>query len=331
MKLAQIAFKCNKNTESYNLRDELYTSKYNPKNLVQKELELEYFLKSFHPLNLRTENQNKEYKWVKINTENMGVISYRFYIAPNPDNMHEMVKKLVEIFFSQNVPVRFKYQLTTGMGQCDRIIIYSDGHSKDKVENALRHVYQANSSLFICCERSSAWLYDTNIPGVFIAPETPGDAYGSRLSDVILEAKQAFNFLYGITNSCKVTLKGKDAEQAIEEMKLLITSLMLRKGILLSNDGRCINIKDKNVKSYYDPETGILENLNMDERGYFEVKFFPTIEGRRALLKNFYSVSNIKPQPGLSVRYLTPEQRREEINRLLYPHRYGQDNPVFKH
>ena len=70
-----------------------------------------------------------------------------------------------------------------------------------------------------------------------------------------------------------------------------------------------------------------------DERGYFEVKFFPTFEGRKALLENFYSVSTIQPQTGLEIRYLTLEQRREEINRILYPHKYGQpskeDNPSF--
>lgn len=332
--LAQIAFKCNKNTERYNLRDELYTSKYSPKNLEQKELELEEFLKSLQHLNIRTENQNKEYKWVKINTENMGNISSRFYIAPDPNNMHEMVKKLVETFSIQNVPVRFKYQLTTGMGQCDRIIIYSDANNKDKVENAIRNVYQNNSSLFSGCERSLAWLYDTSIPGVYSAPETPSDAYSNILSDVILEAKQTFNFLYGITNNnLKVTLNGKDAEQAIEYMKLLITSLMLRKGILLSKDGRCITIKDKNVKSYYDFETGFLTNSNTDERGYFEVNFFPTSEGRKALLENFYSVSTIQPHTGLKVKYLTLEQRKEEIDRFLYPQKYSQynteDNPSF--
>lgn len=146
MGLVKIAFKCNKNTERYNLRNELYSSKYSPKNLESKELELEHFLKSVQHLNIRTENQNKEYKWVKMNTQNMGEIISRFYIAPNPNNMHEIVKKLVETFSAQNIAVRFKYQLTTGMEQCDRIIIYCD-YNKDKVENAIRHVYQNNSSL----------------------------------------------------------------------------------------------------------------------------------------------------------------------------------------
>ncbi len=322
--LAKIAFKCNKRTEKFNLRDELYSSKYRAKYLDSKERNLEFFLQSINNKQVRTENQNKEYKWVKINTENMGQIASRFYIAPNPENMHEIVRKLVEVFLSQKIPVRFKYQLTTGMEQCDRIIIYSDYQHKDKIESAIKQVYQENQFLFDGCERSAAWLYDTIIPSVYSAPETPGDAYSNRLTDVIMEAKDTFNYLYGITNNnSKITLNGKDADQAMEYMTLLITSLLLRKGILLSKDGRCINIKDKNVKTVYDFETGILKNSNMDERGYYEVQFYPTQEGKKALLENFYSVSTIKPQKGLVTRYLTVEERNEEINRILYPSKYN--------
>lgn len=319
--LANVAFRCNKDTERFNLRDELYTSQYNPKNLEQKELELEYFFKSSQHFNIKTKNQNKEYKWVLINTNGMDHVSNRFYIAPDPNHMHEMVKKLVEAFSAQNALVRFKYQLTTCMEQCDRIIIYCDFSNKDKVLNAIRRVYLTNPSLFRGCERSLAWLYDTCIPGVYSTPETPGEAYSNRLADVILEAKQTFNYLYGVTNSKPhLTLTGQAIEQAVEYMKLLITSILLRKGILLSKDGRGIFIKDKNVKSYYDSETGILRNSNIDETGYFEVKFFPTTEGKNALLKNFYSVSVIQPQNGLEVRYLTLEKHREERRRILYPH-----------
>jgi hypothetical protein len=195
----------------------------------------------------------------------MGDISYRFYIAPNPENMHEIVKKLVETFSAENVPVRFKYQLTSGMEQCDRIIIYSDFYNRKLVEQSIKTVYQSSQELFNGCERSAAWLYNSEVPGVYFAPETPGDAYSNRLTDVILEAKETFNFLYRITNSHRnITLSGKDADQAIEYMKMLIGSIMLRKGILLSKDGKCINIKDKSVKANYNYDTGILEHSNTD-------------------------------------------------------------------
>ena len=80
--------------------------------------------------NVITKNQNKEYKWVIVNEKNIGETSHRFYIAPNPENMHEIISELVKQFVSQNIPVKFKYQLTSGMEQCDRIIIYSDEQHK---------------------------------------------------------------------------------------------------------------------------------------------------------------------------------------------------------
>lgn len=322
--LTKIAFKCNKKTESYNLRNKLYSSKYNVKDLTAKEKNLEFFLQSLNEQKVRTEIQNKEYKWVKINTENMGQISSRFYIAPNPENMHEIVKNLVEVFSSQQIPVRLKYQLSTNMEQCDRIIIYSDFPNKDKIENAIKKVYQEKQSLFDGCERSVAWIYKTSVPNVYNAPETPGVAYSNRLAEAIIEAKITFDYLYGLTNNNNnITLNGKEAEQAMDWMKLLIPSLMLRKGVLLSKDDKCITFKDKNIKTFYDFKTGILTNNNTNEIGYYEVKFSPTPEGKKLLLENFYNVSNIKPQKGLTVRYLTPEEREEDLDRNLNLRRYN--------
>ena len=220
LKIAKFVFKCRKDMERYNLRDEIYTSKYSCVNLEQTESQLEQFLQSQFGGNVRTENQNKEYKWVKINTQNMGKIVNRFYIAPNPQKLHKLVKELVESFDLKNVPVRFKYQLTTGMSQCDRIIIYTDAQHKKQVEEAIKYVYDKNQQLFDGCERAIAWIYTTSIPGVYAAPETPGEAYSNVFADLILEAKETFNYLYGITNSNpKILLEGKEAEQAIEYMK----------------------------------------------------------------------------------------------------------------
>ena len=135
------------------------------------------------------------------------------------------------------------------MGWNNRIIIYSDFNNRKLVEQSIKSVYQSSPQLFNGCERSAAWLYNSDVSGVYFAPETPGDAYSNRLADVILEAKETFNFLYGITNSNKnITLSGKDADQAIEYMKLLIGSIMLRKGILLSKDGKCINVTFKSLE-----------------------------------------------------------------------------------
>ena len=319
--LVKMALKCNKDTESFNLRDELYQSKYTPQKLEEKEKELEEYISKLR--NVSTKYQNKEYNWIRINKEQIGTISSRFYIAPNPNNMHEIIKKLTDEFYRENIPVRFKYQLTTGMKQCDRIIIYSDFPNKKRIETAIKNVYQNNIELFKGCERALAWVYDTSIPGVYYAPETPNVAYSTKLAETLIEAKETFNFLYGITEkNKKLKLSEKEAMEAIEYMKMIIPSIMLRNGILISKEGECIVVKDKNLKSSYDYKTGILKRTNIDEFGYYEVKFLPTKAGRIALLDNFYSITTIYRQEGIEKRYLTLEEKREEINRMLYPDKY---------
>ena len=237
--------------------------------------------------------------------------------------MHEIVKKLTSEFIKQNVPLKFKYQLTTGMEQCDRIIIYSDYENKERIENIIKNVYNNNQELFVGCERATAWLYDTKIPGVYQAPETPNKAYSTKLAETIIEAKETFNYLYGLTDkSPKIVLEGRKAKEAYEYMKIIIPSIMLRNGLLLSKEGKCITLKDKNLNSYYDLKTGIMRRTNTNEFGYYEVNFLPTNEGRLALLENFYNISTIYRQEGITKRYLTLEEKKEELDRILYPHKY---------
>lgn len=319
--LAKIALSCNKETECFNLRDDLYKSKYKPNNLESKQLELENYLSTLRQI--RTKKQNKEYNWIIINEENIGTISSRFYIAPKPENIHEIVKKLTDEFLKNNVPVKFKYQQTTGMEQCDRIIIYSDYQNKKKVESIINDVYNANKKLFEGCERSLAWLYDTETRGVYYAPETSNKAYSTRIAESIIEAKDTFNYLYDITNdNPRLKLDGQHAIEAYELMKKLIASILLRNGLLLTRDNQCIVVKDKKLGSHYDFKTGILKRTNQDDFGYYEVKYYPTSEGKKALLTNFYSVSTIQPQKGIEKRYLTLEERKEEVDRILFPHKY---------
>lgn len=319
--LTSIVFKINKDTDSYNLRDDLYLSKYTAYGLEPKEKELEDYLKQLQ--NVKTKHQNKEYNWVIINEERINTISSRFYIAPNPNNIHEIVRLLVEEFRNQNVPVKFKYQLTTNMEQCDRIIIYSDYQNKDRVDQVIKTVYQNNKELFKDCERALTWFYETSTPNVFYAPETPNKAYSTRVAESLIEAKETFNYLYGITDeNSKINLNGKDAQEALAYMKMIITSILLRNGLLISKTNQIITLKDKNLNSSYDYKTGILKRFNTDEFGYTEVKFLPTKQGKIALLKNFYSISNIYRQEGIEKRHLPLDERKEEIDRALYPHKY---------
>ena len=238
-KLVQYALQCKKSDEVSTIRDKMYKSKYTASGLERKELELEKKLLQLVGPNLRIENQNKEYKWVKINTHEMGGTAFRFYIAPNPNNLHEIVERLTEAFSMAGVPVKFKYQLTTNMESCDRIIIYSDSLHRELVEETIKKVYLASPVLFSGCERSDAWLYTSDAPGVYIAPETPGEAYSDVLASAVIESKDVFSYLYDLTErNNSVVFSGEEVIKAMNYMRMIVPSTLLKKGLLFSRDKR---------------------------------------------------------------------------------------------
>lgn len=320
--LVQEALKIKREDEPSSLYNRFYLSKYPLSDLSENELDLEYFLKQLmakYKDAIKVKKQGASYQWININSDKMGNIAYRFYLALNPQNMHEVIKRLASVFSGRNIPLKFKYQLKSKMDECDRIIIYSDSQHLKSVQDAIEEVYKFSAYLFEGAERAVSWLYETKTPNVYIAPETPGISFGEKFADVMFQAKLIFCYLYGMTNSNhSIKLKGEDIKKAQDCMKLIISSLLLRNGLLLSKDNRVIMFNDKNIRTMYDFNSGILTNFNEDFRGFTEVTFFPTVEGKNALFENFYNVSEIKPQSGLKIRYLTPDERIKEINMVLY-------------
>lgn len=327
-KLAYASLNCENNSFRDDIRKELYKSSYHPHGLENSELILENHLKRIQEnnSNICLSNQNKEYKWIEINREKMKRVNIRYYLAPNPNNLHELVKKLTEMFLKRNVPVKYKYQLTTGMHACDRVIIYSDYDNRNRVLDAIKSVYDDNPFLFENCERSLAWLYDTKVPGLYIAPETPGEAYSNVISEAIIEAHDTLCFLYGFNNN--INLNSIQKEKTIRYMEAIITSILIRKGLVLSKDDEIIIGQNNFVKEFYDYDKRILRHFCQDSSGYYEVSFLPNSLGRNALLNNFYNVKKVKKQDGVIVRHLTLEERKEEVNRALYPYLYNDDGKI---
>lgn len=87
---------------------------------------------------------------------------------------------------------------------------------------------------------------------------------------------------------------------------------MLRKGLILSKDGKRIVFKD-NIKSTYNYKTGELTNLCDDEYGHHRITYQQNIEGKNVLLNHFYGISKIQPQPGIKVKYLTQQERKRDL------------------
>lgn len=331
-KLIQSCMKIKKDDEYAKIYSTFYETKYNVQDLSSREKELETYLSSIASIqsnNVRTKVQGKEYRWIIIDENNIGTTAFRYYFAPNPINMHEIVKKLTTELSGKKIPVKFKYQLKDKMNECDRIILYSDSEHQKDIEQAIQRVYKENPSLFDGSERPLSWIYTSNSPNVFLAPETPNSSYGEEFAKTMIEAKEMFCYFYGITDkNNKISLKDDEATKALEYMELIIGSLLLRKGLLFSKDGKRIVFKD-NIKTSYNYETGELTCFSDDSLGqHHSVVYSQNIDGKNALLNNFYGISEMKEQKGAKVEHLTQQERRRQLHEIFgwYPEEFNSTN-----
>ena len=315
-RLIQSCFKIKKDDEYAKIYSTFYNTKYPVKDLSVSEQRLEEYINQMSEepsFAMRTKLQGKEYRWVIIDEENLGATAFRYYFAPNPINMHEIVKNLTTQLSAKKIPVKFKYQLKDKMNECDRIILYSDFEHQQNIEQVIHSVYQQHPNLFDGSERPLSWIYTSNTPNVYLAPETPGSSYGEEFAKTMIEAKEMFCYLYGITDTNNhVSLNGEEAKNALDYMELIVSSLMLRRGLLLSRDNKRIVFKDK-IKSLYDYKTGKLTSYCDDSYGHHSVVYSQDANGKNALLNSFYEISQIQPQQGVEVEHLTRQERRRKL------------------
>lgn len=197
--------------------------------------------------------------------------------------MHKIALGLVKEFTSQNLPVMFKYQLTTSENHCDRIIIYSDKEHNKQVENAIKAVYDKNHELFTGCERSMTWIYDTSVPGVYITPEKPGSSYGNEFANVVVDAYKTFCYLYGVSTMSTISIPEQEKDEAYQaddinilEMQTSFEDMKLSDGEYFLMNMQVLEIlkayditKNDNLLQYTKFLTNLLLNHNQNSPIYY--------------------------------------------------------------
>lgn len=319
-RLMQVCFKIRKDDEYSTIYHTFYSTKFPVMDLSIPEQRLEQYVNQMvakPSSNVRTKVQEKEYRWIFINEEMLGNTAFRYYFAPKPNNMHAIVQELIAQLSAKKIPVKFKYQLKDKMDECDRIILYSDFEHQQDIERVIQSIYQQCPNLFDGSERPLSWIYSSKTPNVYLAPETPGSSYGEEFARTMIEAKEIFCYLYGITDTNNsINLNGENAKKALDYMELIVSSLMLRRGLLLSKDNKRIVFKD-NITSLYNYKTGELTSQCDDNYGHHTAVYSPNIEGKNAFLNSFYEISKLPPQNGVKVEHLTPEERRRKLHNIF--------------
>lgn len=297
------------------IRNELYSSAYDIKDLTSVERQTESILSRYG--NIDTSSQGASYEWVNING-GCGKCESRFYIAPAKENIHKVIRKLAQTFSENDTQASFKYKLSTARHtkHCDRIIIYNGVGKKEEVEDGIRSVYETDPELFENTERSPVWIGDSSVPGVYFAPETPGYSYGSRAMDAVCYARSISDYLWS-------NMHTPSQQEYKGVMKVLIPSVMLQLGLFALKDGRDIHfstkLADKSLGSFrikvngigYQQSTNGLvisgdlrHSKHSSENREYEITYSGSREGKEALLDDFYyyHLNNDKQISGMTKR-----------------------------
>ena len=305
-KMALAALKIKRTETVDDLYEKFYASKYYNYN-YQKALALDNHLESLldNGYYFTTSNQGEAYKFIKININNQLPTMGRFYLGVTPDNIHEVVAMLTDKFLQNHVSVKFKYQLEGKRGKSDRIIIYHTEENKKEIEDVLTSISKEKPNLFLGSERTLGWAYESKIPNVYYAPEVGKNSYGYEFANAMKEAKDIFCYLEGINNQTpKKEYRDDDVPRIVDLMEKIVSSTLLRNGLMISKDDiqiRAKNLKDRNIKTYYDYNTGILTNVGYDEDSRTMVSYLGTKEGKEAFLNNFYNVSLVNETKDVKV------------------------------
>ena len=300
----------------FDIYEELYKSKKNmfPSIVEKKNLDNKIDnLKRNNPL-LETEKQGNDYEWIYINRREKKEDAFRYYFGIDPINLYKLIEKMTEKFVFKGIPVSFKYQQEGKKKAVDRIILYTNSLYKNEVEKTLSEIYSENKELFVDSERPLPWIYKSNIPNVYMSPESRNHekSYGEYFASALMDAKKIFHYLY---QEDKVR-----NQKQLEVLKRVVLSTMLRNGCFLTKDGRRIVTEEQGIKTFYDKDKNELKNILDCKNGYYyEVKYDSSFEGKKAFLNNFYSVKNVLNQQGVQAKKLTREERNREIYNYLYP------------
>ena len=301
--------------EEFDAYESLYLSRYNTfpssskRDKLNKELE---YLKNSSVLEI---NQSRnDYEWVYIKRKETGNTAYRYYFGINPLYIYDVVEELTKKFISYGIPVSFKYQKDVKKSLSDRIILYADLKNKQAIEKVINEVYCENKELFDKPDRALPWIYESNTPGVYLAPESYDHekSYGENFSKALVESKGIFHYFYQED-------RVKNQEQ-LEFLKKVVISSMLKNGVLLESSGKRLRTYEPNIKTFYNKNSNTIKNVIDEKDGnYYETTYDSSIEAKKAFLKNFYSVKSVEVEPGVEKRVLSRQERINEIYRMLYP------------
>lgn len=231
--------------------DAFYVSKYSSDTVSVDEKAKEYVeeMKKLEQLskgrvNSEVQPNSPSYYYTYVNGgRGYDELKYRIYLAPNPENLHNIAGHFAAKAYKQGIGTEFKIQgqgKGEKKGKIDRMIIYcTTKENLEKCLNILDELQKKQPQLFYGSEKSPIW-YKSPVENVFIAPEIIQDnqSYGSIFARSVGETIAILKYLYNSNdiNEFVRALSTDDKTQFYYNAKLLLRSALLKNSCCMTTD-----------------------------------------------------------------------------------------------
>ena len=251
--------------------------------------------------------------------------SLRYMIPINPELMYGVGQNLIEALSSNNVPAQVVVQNpeTRALTKADRISILVDNDSREAAEEVIQKVRKGSVSSFKDSERPVSHIHTSNIKNVFVEPIIQsGKNYEEQLASSIIDVKQAFNYLYGLTR--RYPRRQIDTKEGLSHLETLIPSTLLRSGLLFTKGMKRLLLSENNLVQTYDINEGTMTVSRDTDTMHHEVLYGNNPDARKSFLTYFYTAEPpVKDLRGVTQTHITREEYKKSQKSKKFPELYG--------
>ena len=262
---------------------------------------------------------------ITINKKERGTPSLRYMVPINPELMYEVSQNLITALTQADVPVQVVVQnpTTKAMMKADRISILSDNDSRDAVEEVIQKVRKGSVSSFKDSERPTSHIHASSIKNVFVEPILPdGGDYEKALAASIIDVKQSFNYLYGLTK--RFPRRQIDTKEGLNHLETLVPSTLLRSGLLFTNGMKRLLLSEHDLVQTYDINTGVMTVSRDTADKHHEVVYGNNPDARKSYLTYFYTAEPpVKDLRGVTQSHISQAEYRKQKKSKEFPELYG--------
>ena len=260
---------------------------------------------------------NNSFLHIRLNKKPDYYSIFRLYMCPRDEYLYQLVNELIVRFGITGESSVFKY---SRRDRLDKLVIYPNDKDIFSKLNVLKEIKKAHPEYFTGMKKAMHWLYETDVDGVYLAPEklilkANGDEYGTYSEAFIdLMSYVKTELLFHFCKKNEKELKQVPYDQLLTMFKWYFKRELGKYGLLYG-------IKDDKFTQYTNElypgfRKSVNEYMHLNDEGMLLSK---RVENAR---RKFYEIpygTNLPYTPSDYNKYKSFTIPEKDVVNFLYP------------